>query len=533
MLLWGLAQTTQAQDYLAQAQAQTNPSFKVELLYRALEQTGPTTDIFWELGWAHISLGLYQTALDDFGKGLVTEAGGVTKASFYAARGYAFYLLDQYPEAVRELDQALAESPRYTFAMRYRAYALIALERFREAESQLTTHIEVDPEDGRGYYIRAGVRMQLNTYETALQDIEKALEITPGDLSYALRKVRILIELGREDEVQAFAQSLVDFNTGEPSSYVRLAEVFRDNGDYTNALHFYDVAFRKHKEKAQADPVYRGQVLDFDYTVWLGRGYVYYLQGQYEDALNLYTTATQEYPKRWQGFKQLGNLCIQMQNWTKAIQAYEKLFSLNPTHTEGWVNLGYAYSETADYRAAISTYTRALGVEGVESKGLIYNNRGFIYLETFKNYAAAQKDFELSIAENPDLAMAYVSMGELYLFQQQYREAIPWFDKAMSVSSRNLRESYFAQLRRGTCYRFLEEWEPAYNDLLRAIRLSPIYGDAYFAMGFVQEGLGDYCQAMANFNQAASSRIWSDEQRNKEAAIEYRRVQLKYSPDCQ
>lgn len=519
------------QDYLAQAKNLRDPLQRLEVLYKALEQA-QTTDVYWALGWAHIELGQYPNAVADFEAGLAAKQGTVNEASFRAALGYVFYLQDLHTKAIAALDQALALSPTYTFAMRYRAYALLALGRFAEAEAQLTTHIETAPDDPQGLYLRAGARLSQKKLEQALSDINAALLAKPSEPTYLQRKILILIDLRREAEVTEIAAQLTEFTSSSGPAYYNLALVFQKSGDYASCIRFLDVALQKHQAQVSVDATYRAQRAEFVYDILLAKGYTYYQMRNYTAALGEYSRAANSYPNRWEAYQQLGYLRMTQEAYLEATQAWEQLFRLRPTHPEGWVNLGFAYSELDMPDAALRTYTRALQLDSVESKALLYNNRGFLYLEHKKDYTSAKADFEASLRLDPQQAMTYVSMGELYLFQQQYAAALPWFDRALAIERRTVRESFAAYYRKGQALLAAADHPGAIENLLRAQRMNNTYADPNYLLGQAYTAQGDHCAALNALRAALNTPLWFDTAQVKEVALLHRNIELNHKPVC-
>jgi tetratricopeptide (TPR) repeat protein len=80
---------------------------------------------------------------------------------------------------------------------------------------------------------------------------------------------------------------------------------------------------------------------------------------------------------------------------------------------------------------------------------------------------------------------------------RQYKEAIPYYDKAIQLNPRHA-EAYF---HRGSAYAELRQYQRAIQDYNEAIRLKPDVL-AYDSRGTAYVGLGQYERAIEDYNEA-------------------------------
>jgi len=122
------------------------------------------------------------------------------------------------------------------------------------------------------------------------------------------------------------------------------------------------------------------------------------------------------------------------------------------------------------------------------------NNRGFTMLES-GHMRESKADLEAAIAEDPYMAMGYVSLGEWYLGQAAYVDAIARFDQALQQPEPGQREKYTAYLKRGMAYQALKKPEQAKSDYEQALAIDPTDVQAYEQLGLLYYEQKDLCTA--------------------------------------
>ncbi len=82
-----------------------------------------------------------------------------------------------YPEAVRQLQQATAQDPRSTFVASLLAEAFFLADRPKEAEEAANRAIKLDGASGQAYLIRGEARRVQKNFDEAIEDYHRAVEV--------------------------------------------------------------------------------------------------------------------------------------------------------------------------------------------------------------------------------------------------------------------------------------------------------------------------------------------------------------------
>lgn len=128
------------------------------------------------------------------------------------------------------------------------------------------------------------------------------------------------------------------------------------------------------------------------------------------------------------------------------------------------------------YQPAISTLNTYLSTHKDDTTALYWKGHCFYKL---KNYQAAAENYLLLLKFSPRNFAANVDMANMMVLQKKYNEALPYFNKAISVNDTdiNLVNS------RGMCYYFAEKFELAIKDFKRVLKLDPNNFLAYNNLG--------------------------------------------------
>jgi Tfp pilus assembly protein PilF len=144
----------------------------------------------------------------------------------------------------------------------------------------------------------------------------------------------------------------------------------------------------------------------------------------------------------------LGIQFYQQRDLLKAIQAYQKVIQLDPSHSEAYNNLGTLYQELGDLDRAFQAY---------------------------------QKSIEVT----PRYDKAFNNLGTLLFLKERYEESIEAFQKALAINSNNI-ESH---INLGVLFKKQGQFDKAIENYQKAISLSPLNGETHYNIGLLYEQL--------------------------------------------
>ncbi len=102
-------------------------------------------------------------------------------ADAYRGRGYAYYLLREYPKAIEDYTKAIELNPKDADAYLGRGGAYFYLGEYRKVIDDCTKAIALDPKDANAYFGRGGAYFYLGEYRKAIDDYTKVIESKPEE----------------------------------------------------------------------------------------------------------------------------------------------------------------------------------------------------------------------------------------------------------------------------------------------------------------------------------------------------------------
>jgi Flp pilus assembly protein TadD len=151
--------------------------------------------------------------------------------------------------------------------------------------------------------------------------------------------------------------------------------------------------------------------------------------------------------------------------FSKAIQAYQKVIELDPTYVEAYNNMGIIYQMLGNADRAFGAYQKATEINPRYEKG--YNNLGILLLLKGR-YEEALEAFEKALAVNPNNIESHINLGILYKKKGQWEKAIESYQKALAIDPLHKETHYNIAL----LYEQLENLELAISHYQQFIQLS-------------------------------------------------------------
>ena len=151
--------------------------------------------------------------------------------------------------------------------------------------------------------------------------------------------------------------------------------------------------------------------------------------------------------------------------FSKAIQAYQKVIELDPTYVEAYNNMGIIYQMLGNADRAFGAYQKATEINPRYEKG--YNNLGILLLLKGR-YEEALEAFEKALAVNPNNIESHINLGILYKKKGQWEKAIESYQRALAIDPLYKETHYNIAL----LYEQLENLELAISHYQQFIQLS-------------------------------------------------------------
>jgi tetratricopeptide (TPR) repeat protein len=153
-------------------------------------------------------------------------------------------------------------------------------------------------------------------------------------------------------------------------------------------------------------------------------------------------------------------------NFTLAIELFERVAKDDPKHKGLWNNLGRAYLADNQYQKAADTFKKQIDANAYDEYA--YVNLGAAY-EGMQKYDEAIAQYQKAIEVTPLDPYAHASLGLVYSKLKRWNEAVPELEKAASLQEKNP----LMQISLGQAYIATGQTEKGMAAFERAIAISP------------------------------------------------------------
>ncbi|MBL3701555.1 tetratricopeptide repeat protein [Sulfitobacter sp. BDSS02] len=143
---------------------------------------------------------------------------------------------------------------------------------------------------------------------------------------------------------------------------------------------------------------------------------------------------------------------------------------LRPDHVDAILLNAELLDNLGQYDLAVSTYKQ------VPQDSPEYSAAELGRAEALRR--AAKPDAAIEALENlaktyPDMPMIYSSLGDLRRQEEEYKEAVKAYDRAIELTEEGAQATWFLLYARGISHERLKEWEEAEADFRQALELNP------------------------------------------------------------
>jgi tetratricopeptide (TPR) repeat protein len=502
----------------------------IESLDKAISLNPQNPDSYYWRGSAYGNLNQYEKAIIDYTKSVSLNP---QDALVYSSRGYAYTELKQHEKAINDYTQAIKLEPNEAIFYYLRGTSYLSLKQYQKAILDYTKVISLNPQDASAYYARGVSYNDFGEYQKAKLDLIKASELykKTGDIdSYndtqeilkiiednSSSSVRTLTpneekelglipstiqpSTGKIDATKGNSFELIPIEQNSDSKlaqkendeayYLKIVNSYMDKKEYKIAIEILDKAIALYPENS---------------NFYAFRGLSYKWLNQHKKSIEDYTKAINLNPQNRNNmltsiYYVRGLSYSELKQYEKAIADYSNSISLDPQNSESYFWRGSAYDELKQYQKAIEDFTKAINLN--PQNGLYYAMRGNSFnrlnqpqnakidyikaVNLFKkngdidNYNITNenlKGIEQNIASsqqiNQEISEAYyLNIAYNLLREKKNKEAVEFFDKAISLNPRNP-ESYAL---RGNSYGNLRQVQKAKLDFIKAGNLFKKNGD--------------------------------------------------------
>ncbi len=393
-----------------------------------------------------------------------------------------------------------------------------------------------------------------NDYNTVVEKIKEALQITGDDVTLYTKLAGAYTELGNYDEALNVYKKVSEMKPNDAFIYISIGSIYESKGDYKSALDAYNKSmelFPDYKYNYLNIANAKAQLKDFkgaieSYNTFLGiysqhidaregLASAYLADGQPEKAAKEFEAVYDSNPEEFKDYVNYGLALFDSKKYDKsasileqavakdsenlgaravlakayvelgkdnlALGQYDEIFKQNPKLNEVRFDYANLLADMGKNSDAINQYD--LYLKAYPNDALAYKNLGVVY-KKMGNLDNALANLEKAISKNPADVSLKKDLAQCYHLKKDYVNAIKYYDEILSVAP----DDYNVKYNKAIAYHAMNNYSQAielYESLLKAKDNSGVRNNLNAAL--LTEGKkamesGDYEKAIGYFNKA-------------------------------
>lgn len=299
----------------------------------------------------------------------------------YFFRGIAKYNLEDYKGAEEDASIAIEHNPFITDAYELRGVARQNQGKHREAIDDYAKALELLPHNKGIQFNKALAEEEIKDYENAEKTYEQLLSAHPGFDNGYIGRAKLRLATGDTISALNDLNKALEINKNATNAYVIRADIaIHSNKDFQSALNDMNEAIK-------LQPQYAG--------FFINRAFLRYNLDDYFGAMADYDYAIQLDPLNSVALFNRGLLRAEVHDNDKAIDDFSKVLSLNSNDYKALYNRAILYKDTHDFKNALADINKV--IEAYPSFAGAYFLRYDIYRMS-GNMHSAEKDYNKSMA---------------------------------------------------------------------------------------------------------------------------------------
>ncbi|WP_379136280.1 tetratricopeptide repeat protein [Paenibacillus sp. sgz500958] len=348
---------------------------------------------------------------------------------------------------------------------------------------------------------------ELRKYEESLEAIDKSLLILPNTDTEYVNKGNALYGLNRSEEAIAQYDKAIELNDISESAYYGKGTIYYDQGKYKESLEQINkyLTFQPDDPDALETAIYSHLNLDEDdKALALAEGYLtrnpeefdaYRLKGdvlestmEFEDVKAFYEQMKDKFPDLPEAQMKLGDLYFDNEKYNLSLDYFQELSEEYPDNMDIYIKLINIHSELEDIDKAESVYKIAIKVDNAYPD--LYTAMGDAYMDN-SLYVEAVPLYEKVIALDSQDEFAYISKLRALYWGKRNLRCVKFGEEAAKLNAVSSNIAWFT----GECNLDLGNFNAAITNFKEAVRIDPEDSEAYSNMANAYMLLEDYKQA--------------------------------------
>ena len=357
----------------------------------------------------------------------------------------------------------------------FRALASMEQKQYVDAVEDLSKVISKGNARAEAYLNRSRCYSELGDYPSAINDLLKVEKLRKYTGSYQL--ARIYAITGKSDSATYYLERHLISSYKLPESTIKLDPAFASLEYMPSWKKLWSQEWYNEFEMLHAEINYQIK------------------SRQYMEALDLIDQNLGKYSHRPQLFAARGEIFMNLENYTSAVNAYSKAINITKIQPEYYIRRAAALKMLGKYEDALDDLNKAIKIE--PENFTLYLERSWLYNELEK-YPLSIQDITFYMELFPEEDGAIYQCGQVYFSQGSYLKALEMFNKCLSLD--RSKAEYFAA--RGDTYLETKTYRYALQDYGMSLDLKANNPDVYLNKGLARFYLNDKEGACKDWQKA-------------------------------
>ena len=255
---------------------------------------------------------------------------------------------------------------------------------------------------------------------TAARLYKLLLKDDDSNITYLKALANVYVKSNEDEKAIPYYEQIINFYPHDIDAMNSLGAIYRRIKQYQKSVEIL--------KKAQHEQ----NISSVNYNL----GFTFKEMGNYDDAIECFESVITENPDDVLTYNHLGSIYLQQKNYEKSVNSFKHGLQVDQNHPILNYNLARCYAESKNYRDSIKYFEKALRTR----PGWIEAVRDFsdVLVKCQKN-SSAQELVERTIKMHPQNADLLCILGNIFLSQFDYDNAVKTFEKAEEIEPNDVK----------------------------------------------------------------------------------------------
>ena len=493
----------------------------IQIYNKTIEINPNYIDAYFNKGICLSNLNFKMEAINMYDKAIELNP---TFVDAYFQRGYCFCYLKKYQRAMLEMNKVLELNHNYYQAYIEKAICFQKMKRYEEAIIEITKAIEHNKYFEKAYFQRGYCYELINDLSSAIQDYKKVIELSRNSYIGYFRLGLCFLKNKQLVEALEMFENTICLNRANYEAYYYKGMCQRYLKYYENAIitfNFFLNCFAKNKSLSSRK-ICEDQIAN----VYYNKGRCLLALGRYTEAIQMFTNYLKKNKNSYEVYFKRAVCYYNVNKYKKAVydlsyviqelkenenkrkEKEEKMKSnKKKKHYDDETEEEYEEEDDDDDEDNENITKKNIDDETEEIWAEIYFLRGKAYINLDK-IESGLKDlntfFDLVEMEKTKMKEEIKNSQKNKDINNRisYNNSINEYVNEKILQKYDISEAYF---KKGYCYLVLLDYNFAFKEFEKAIKMDPTYTTAYFNMGLCLYNLNKKKEAIYFYQKVLNS----------------------------